>query len=76
MFSIRKMTATESVRCHPSATWPPYTNISRKKQLAKQLSFYLHGHQTEVWTSLKGYRLIKVTRCETCAGSDLARKVG
>lgn len=47
--------------------WPDYTDRARKRDLAKQLSVYLHGHETTVWRSPSGYKLIKVTRCQDCA---------
>lgn len=40
--------------------------ISWKRQLARELSVYLHSHETEVYRSPKGYQMIKIKRCADC----------
>lgn len=40
--------------------------ISWKRQLARELSVYLHSHETEIYRSPKGYQFIKIKRCADC----------
>lgn len=40
--------------------------VSWKRQLARELSVYLHSHDTSVYRSPKGYQLIKIKRCADC----------
>lgn len=54
------------INSHDPINWPEYKNMSHKRNLARWLAVYLAAHDTETWTSPKGYKLLKITRCQSC----------